>query len=198
MCVCGCFNACVVPGLWFTVGTCHTWLHGGRGLQANQRANYRISFPLRLLSTVSLFYSMRAFIVGMGERSTAVISVLLWRGVYQGEGPREAKTAPCVLAHTLYPSENTHSYVLQKTKSFKRCPQMLMIRFLWWTWIYNTKSRIKATCHTLLSHIIILIYWICIANHTTCIECGMSHVQENSHLKNAHIAVYSDTHMSVN
>lgn len=68
----------MVPGPWFTVGTCHTYrVHRGRGLQANQQANYRISLPLQLLSTVSLFYSIQAFIVSMGERSVVVIRALL-------------------------------------------------------------------------------------------------------------------------
>lgn len=83
--MCVCFHACMFPGLWFTVGTCRTWVHAGRDPRANLRANYRISFPLQLLSTVSLFYSMQAFIVSMGERSTAVIRALLWQGVYQGD-----------------------------------------------------------------------------------------------------------------
>lgn len=41
-------------------------------------ANYKISFPLQLLSTVSLFYSMREFASQFGgERSVVVIRALL-------------------------------------------------------------------------------------------------------------------------
>lgn len=63
-----------------------TQAHAWRATRANQWANYGISPPLWLLSAASLFYSMKAFVVSMGERSTAVISARRWRqGVYQGD-----------------------------------------------------------------------------------------------------------------
>lgn len=99
-----CVHECVCERLhvwsqdfgWESAPATHETIAGG----ANQRANYRISFPLQLLSAVSLFYSMRAFIVSMGERSTVVIRAPLWQGVYQGEGPGEARTVHCVTAYT--------------------------------------------------------------------------------------------------
>lgn len=54
-------------------------------MRPNQRANYRISSPLWLLSAASLFYSGKAFVVSMGERSTAVIGAWRRQGVYQGD-----------------------------------------------------------------------------------------------------------------
>lgn len=181
-----CARSPAVPGLWFTVGTCHTCrVHRGRGLQANQQSNYRISFPLQLLSTVSLFYRQYGGKVDGRYRSAAVTRCVCVCSKVRAQGSAQSDSVS--QSHTQSGNKNAlkgSSHVCRGGRSGAFLSKL------------TCHIKIKAkycTCDAPCIHVVTLALNTYYKSH---LMYGMCNEPGTGSSSNVEVAVYSLTHVS--